>query len=409
MLAIDWSHTKGLTIYDGKKCKVETRKSLLKRLKADGVGEESKSIVQSRFLLNSPTHPIILEQECPLSLIYDILRTGHQLFLINNMRVKGYRESQGWEKTDENDAKAIYELAESKPNILVEQSLDEDRLKLLGLYRHYIKYQKARVALQNMKSSHLRAFGDGEESIKHTPSTDGFNPPPPNEGEDEESKESIQSTNSSHSSSPFITLDPVTKTFHQNQPDSISPYDVGIKALLLTEKSLLKQIVKLTPPIPETLSVKGLGPRLWAGIYVTANPTNFPKLSGYLRYCGLVNLKQLDHKYNRHARVLYRMLAVSVLKLGGKAEEESSCSILSIFEFNSSISHRAIYDKCKADITEKHADYTKLHIHNAALNRMATFLAKEIWQRGRESKRNFLIFRVTQPTPLPPKNSCQEV
>ena len=34
---------------------------------------------------------------------------------------------------------------------------------------------------------------------------------------------------------------------------------------------------------------------------------------------------------------------------------------------------------CKEDITERYPEYTKLHIHNAALNRTATLLAKEIW------------------------------
>ena len=36
----------------------------------------------------------------------------------------------------------------------------------------------------------------------------------------------------------------------------------------------------------------------------------------------------------------------------------------------------------KVDIAEKHPDYTKGHIHNAALNRTATFLAKEIYKHN---------------------------
>lgn len=38
------------------------------------------------------------------------------------------------------------------------------------------------------------------------------------------------------------------------------------------------------------------------------------------------------------------------------------------------------YDKCKLDIAEKHQEYTKIHIHNASLNRTATFLAKHIYR-----------------------------
>jgi len=42
---------------------------------------------------------------------------------------------------------------------------------------------------------------------------------------------------------------------------------------------------------------------------------------------------------------------------------------------------RSIYDKCKEDIAQKYPEYTKLHIHNGALNRTATFLAKEIYSQ----------------------------
>jgi len=119
--------------------------------------------------------------------------------------------------------------------------------------------------------------------------------------------------------------------------------------------------VKLAPPIPD-LKIKGLGPRLWAGIYITANPANFPTLSSYLRYCGLVDKEQIGIKWNRHASMLYHLLAEEVMK-------------------HRDDKFRPIYDKCKEDIAVKYPEYAKLHVHNGALNRTATFLAKEIYYR----------------------------
>ena len=71
--------------------------------------------------------------------------------------------------------------------------------------------------------------------------------------------------------------------------------------------------------------------------------------------------------------MLYHMLAEEVMK-------------------QRDLEFRPIYDKCKADITLAHPNYTKGHIHNAALNRTATFLAKKVFNhikgsgQGDESK-----------------------
>jgi len=59
MIAVDWSHIKGLTIYDGKKLSVIDRKAFLKKLAgADG---ESRTRVKSTQNLNPSAPAIILE------------------------------------------------------------------------------------------------------------------------------------------------------------------------------------------------------------------------------------------------------------------------------------------------------------------------------------------------------------
>jgi len=327
MIAVDWSHTKDLATYDGKKSRTETAKALLKRLEGESnIGIESRNTLQLA---------IVIEQGCPLALIYGFVKSGHTVGLIDNHATEAYRKEFNIEKTDENDAKIIYKLANDGAKL---QTIDvsDKMMETHSLYHQYCCYQKARVAMTLMKKAHERSYGDGK------------------------STDTIKSTEKS-----------------QPNPYDLSPYDTAIESLQSREKSLLKQldksgkepimeggeskrgiqsIIVLNPP-----SIKGLGKRIWIGLMVTANPVSFRNLSGYLRYCGLTSDVVESHKYNRHAKMLYHLLSEEILKQKDP-------------EF------RPIYDKCKADITEKHSDYTKLHIHNAALNRTATFLAKRIFK-----------------------------
>jgi len=315
-IAVDWSHTKGFTTYDGEKVRVEDRKSLLQRLKKLGNrGEESINLLQSRYLIHSPI--IILEEGCPASLIYDILLTGSQVRMISNRATEDYRVKHGIAKSDENDARIILELADSGAR-LRSVSVDDNWIQLHSLYRQYVRYQKARVAMQLMKKAYLRYFGDEESGSAGQLSGD------------------------------------------------TAAYDTAIDTLRAREDSLMKKLTPLvskgeSKSMPTPPPIKGLGNRIWAGMMVTANPNDFKCLSAYLRFCGLTDDVVKSQKYNRHARMLYHMLAEQILRQSDRT-------------------FKPIYDKCKADITVKNPNYTKIHLHNAALNRTATMLAKHIFR-----------------------------
>ena len=315
-IAVDWSHTRGLTTYDGEKVRVEDRKSLLQRLKKLGKrGEESADHVQSDYYLHSPT--ITLEEGCPASLIYDLLLTGSRVQLISNRATEDYRVKHDIAKSDENDARIIWELASSGAKLRTTR-IDDTWVQLHSLYLQYVRYQKARVAMQHMKKAYLRYFGDEESGSVSQLSGD------------------------------------------------TAAYDTAIDTLKGREDSLMKELTSLvskgeSESVPPPPSIKGLGKRIWAGIVVTANPNDFKCLSAYLRFCGLTEDVIKNHRYSRHARMLYHMLAEETLRKGDPT-------------------FRSIYDKCKADIAEKKPNYTKIHRHNASLNRTATMLAKHIFR-----------------------------
>lgn len=315
-IAVDWSHTKGLTTYDGKKVRVEDRRSLLQRLKKLGKrGQESNLLIESIKEVHCPT--IILEEGCPASLIYDLLLTGSQVQLISNRATEDYRVKHGIAKSDENDARIMWELANGGAK-LRPVNPDDNWLQLHSLYKQYCRYQKARVAMQNMKKAYLRQFGDEESG------------------------------------------------FGSHLSGDTAPYDIAIDTLKVKEDNVMAKLTPLvsrgkSKSVLSPPSIKGLGNRIWAGIVVTANPNDFKCLSAYLRFCGLTEDVIKSHKYNRHAKMLYHMLAEMVMQHGGPA-------------------FRPIYDKCKVDVAGKNPSYTKMHIHNAALNRTATMLAKHIFR-----------------------------
>ena len=102
-VAIDWSHTKDLATYDGKKARTETLKKLLARIDKDG--DESIDLLQSKIEVQSPS--AILEAGCPMSLVYNLTKAGVQVSLIDNKATEHHRQEHGIEKTDENDARII--------------------------------------------------------------------------------------------------------------------------------------------------------------------------------------------------------------------------------------------------------------------------------------------------------------
>ena len=103
MLAIDWSHNKGLATFNGKTLRTEDKGQLLKRLRG-----ESITAIKSNIVLKPQ---IVLEDGCPLSLAYYLSEIGCEINVIDNHATEDYRKEHNIEKTDENDAKIIYQLA----------------------------------------------------------------------------------------------------------------------------------------------------------------------------------------------------------------------------------------------------------------------------------------------------------
>jgi hypothetical protein len=281
LIAVDWSISKQLDTFDGTTIRKEPLESFVKRIK------------------DIKPMKVIVEESCPLVILHLLLVYKIPTYYIDIYTTQRYRDECKIRKTDTNDAQIIWHESQKNKHLRKVRLTSTD-IQLYGMYNRYCRFQKARVAIDNMRTSHLKHFGIVE----------------------------------------------------------LEAYDKTIAILHDKEKDLMKRITHAD--ILNKPKIKGLGKRIWVGILITAHPRQFPCLSAYLRFCGLTKDSKESRKYNRHIRSLYFMLSEEIMR---KRDAE----------------FRPIYDKCKSDLQVRFPLHSKKHIHRAALNRTATFLAKAIY------------------------------
>lgn len=235
MLAIDWAHTKELVLYDGSKGSKTDHKGL------------------SKFL----NHEVVIESGAPISLCWNIFRKT-KLYYILPIKTKKYRELHSIEKSDENDAKVIWELAQDKSN-LIEASINQRQIRLAMLYHMYLTYQKAQYKLENQIRAAKQYYGDYAEQL--------------------------------------------------------FGMELALEQLAPKHNGLLKEIDLLAPKPPAQLTkIKGFGTRIWAGIICVANPQHSNSVNGYLKYCGYIDREVLKGNFSHNAKLVYWLLADQIIK-----------------------------------------------------------------------------------------------
>lgn len=236
MLGIDWSHTKGLAV----------------------ANEEGVAIVKTAKSIPQDGR-VAIEAGAPLQLLFELLRQGREVILIDAKAVKARRDEFNIEKTDETDANLIKSLGDEGLGRLLFK--EAKAIKLVHCYARYLKNQKARIALSNIWEGHKRYFGDWLSSA------DKF------------------------------------------------AYEYSLEQIEAAEHSCLDELESLSPNPPTQLRrLKGLGARLWGGIVATADPRLFQHQHQYLAYCGLTAKSRNSQKFSRKARVVYFLLAEQMLK-----------------------------------------------------------------------------------------------
>lgn len=235
MIAIDWAYTKELVLFDGEKV-----------IKVDSKG-------LAKYL----NHEVVIESGAPLSLCWNIFRRT-KLYYVLPSKTKEYRDSHSIEKSDEADARVIWELGQERSN-LIEATINQRTIRLAMYYHMYLTYQKSRILLENQLRAAKRYYGE-----------------------------------------------------HVGQ---LFGMELALDQLKPKEEGLLKEIDFVAPKVPPALDrIKGFGPRIWAGVVCVADPRHFASVNGYLKYCGYIDREVLKNKYSRDAKLIYWLLTDQIIK-----------------------------------------------------------------------------------------------
>lgn len=239
MLAIDWAYKKELVLYDGEKITRTDHKGLGKYLNQEAV----------------------IEAGAPINLCWNIFRKT-KLYYVLPTKTKEYREEHGIEKSDEADARVIWELAQDKSN-LIEASINQRQMRLAMLYHMYLTYQKAQYGLENQ----IRA----------------------------------------------------AKQYYGPYAEQLFGMELALDQLAPKHNGLLKEIELAAPKVPVRLAkMKGFGPRIWAGIVCIADPRQFTSINAYLKFCGFIDREKLENRFNRDAKLVYWLLTDQIVKQRGQ-------------------------------------------------------------------------------------------
>ena len=152
-------------------------------------------------------------------------------------------------------------------------------------------------------------------------------------------------------------------------------HDNLIKTLESEKQKVLKQVEPLIKNELELVEgIKGVGLRLLAGLLSVADPRRFSSLRDYLNYCGYRDRFYYKNPKKGYVKGNFRR------HYNGQAHTVT-WQIVEGLIMHKDLNYYPFYLKVKRDLTSKHPTYRKCEINSMAINRIATFLLKDIYDR----------------------------
>lgn len=160
------------------------------------------------------------------------------------------------------------------------------------------------------------------------------------------------------------------QTAYSRQFGENETYNQIITILKTHKQEALKEALPFIQEDLEKINIKGVGKTLIAEILTSANPHRFPSLSAYLAFCGYNQHSNETNKYNRTAKTTAFQMAKSCI-------------------MHKNPEWYPFYLKLKEDLKNRFPEDRKGKINGKAINRLATFLLKQIWNVTRNSDFTF--------------------
>ena len=286
--------------------------------------------MSNKELLQLAPANFYMETGCPYIILHKLLAKGSKIYQISGEKIKEVRSKTNQKKTDKLDAVIIRAYAMNSPKEFIEltqKGKDEVKLKfLMAQYRHFMKDC---VRMKNCNKAYIKEFAECNKL-----------------------------------------------------------YETMIHELELAKREIVNKIRPLIKEETEVLQhIKGLGPRLLAGLMAEADPKRFNSKSAYLAYCGCKDFTyykdpskgyvkgNLRGYYNHRAKTLLWQITKEVI-------------------MHKDSIYYPLYLKIKNDLKKRNVLLSKIAINNKAINRIQTFIAKEVYtllrKSGKDKSQKFL-------------------
>lgn len=290
---------------------------------------------------DSPENLAYIETGCPKRVLLDKLDElgeNFKVYIIDGKETKRLRKERGLDKTDENDAELVKELANTNPELFIElKERNYLEIKAQFITSKYVKLTRIIAGIKNRRKAYEKEYGESEEF-----------------------KEVIK---------------PLEKE-KRRLLKSVTPlFDVEAIAL-------------------KNLFVTGIGPAITSEICALAHPNKFKSINSYLKYLGFIDRSSLPQKerwkYNRDAKSVYYQLASGQIMHKGAYEplyrELKEKEILrNLTCGDCSLTKLGVGCKKRKDLS---APRCKGSIDRSAKNKLSTHIARDVYKILHHIKRD---------------------
>ena len=321
--SFDWATKKALTVFDSKNQKVK---------------QIPNSIEEFEKFLEKLDGSVTMLFEFGGGDTFKIMafRAGHTVLQVPGKKIKDYRDTKGIEKSDEADAKLIYDFyiendgrGANRPmrnsiDILLSsfypfQEIDANISALKIVFRQHEDLKKSMVREKNKLSAFKQVFEIANVADKE-----------------------------------------IEKTIFQLEASIIGKE----KAIAGIKKVLEKKVKQFEIWNKHLKDIRAVGPVIASGLIGELGGKHFDNDESLKHYAGMVAKKEF-HDYNRYIKVVLYQFAEGVIK-------------------HRVAKWRELYDNMKIYYRKKHDDWSKGKVNNYAKKFIETKFLLEFWEKWRE-------------------------
>lgn len=347
ILSFDWATKKALTYYDSKTEKVKEIPNAIEAFEGFFEKLDGKKATMLFEFGGGDTFKIMA------------YRAGHSVLQVPGKKIKDFRDSKGEEKSDENDARLIYEYYIENNGGGASFGLPKNVMQRLPLSTK----TKGEGAISDMRNSTsplpspFYPFQETDADIAEIKILFREHEDLKKDMVREKLKKIAFELKFRIAS---VSGDRIKKMlFHKNAVTAAKERDVE-----LIKKTLKEKVAKFNVWNNYYKDMKGAGSTIISGLIGELGGRQFESDESLKHYCGMVPKKEFTN-YNRYVKAILFQFVEQIIK-------------------QRTPEWRELYDNMKIYYAEKHADWSKGKVNAYAMKFIETKLVIDFWNKWQE-------------------------